>query len=118
MCKRKPAPTRAIVYIPAELSSPDRFAEAAAPCLERVEACGYQFDGIVRSWADVERMIDAHQLHVLIVENMSHLPVNREPRIETAFDPVQPPCPDEPPAPLEQPPAAARGWRRRPRRLR
>ena len=81
-------PDSAVVYVPATLTDPAAFAVYAAPCLERVEACGYEFGGIVRTWDDALGMLNAGQAHVLIVATRGDLPPDRHPRIEAVTDPV------------------------------
>lgn len=80
----------AVIYIPADVTDPARFAELAAPCLERVEACGYVFSGIVRHWDDAKVLIAGERAHVIIVADTATLPRNRRPRIEAARDPIHP----------------------------
>lgn len=107
-------PDSAVVYVPAALTDPDAFAAAAAPCLERVEACGYRFAGLVRKWPDVQQMLDGGQLHVLVVQSMGHLPRDRRPRVETVGDPVVPVAAEQ----CVVPPAVTATQRqRRPRRV-
>ncbi|TNH23310.1 hypothetical protein FHG89_27350 [Micromonospora orduensis] len=79
---------QAVVFVPAEIINPAEFALIAAPCLERVEACGYVFAGIVRTWDAAQAMMLDGRAHVLIVASMSHLPRDRRPRIEAVTDPV------------------------------
>ncbi|PWU56283.1 hypothetical protein DLJ47_06690 [Micromonospora sp. S4605] len=81
---------QAVVFVPAAISGPADFAAVAAPCLERVEACGYELVGVVRSWENAQAMLADGRAHVLIVAAMSHLPADRRPRIETVSDPVRP----------------------------
>ena len=78
----------AVVFVPAAASDPEEFASIAAPCLERVEACGYAFAGIVRSWPDARQMLESGRAHVVVVASRSHLPRDRRPRIEAVTDPV------------------------------
>lgn len=108
-------PDHAAVFVPAHLSDPAEFAAAAAPCLERVEACGYVFAGVVRTWDDAQDLIDGGRAHVVIVATMGHLPRDRRPRIEVATDPVPfgEPSPEQCVVPLD-----ASQRRRRPRRIR
>jgi hypothetical protein len=108
-------PEHAVVYVPAHISDPAEFAACAAPCLERAEACGYVFAGIVRTWDDAQQMIDGGRAHVVIVADLGQLPRDRRPRIETATDPVPfEPRPEQCVAPSE----VASQRRRRPRRIR
>lgn len=110
-----PTPDHAVVFVPAHLTDPAEFAAVAAPCLERVEACGYVFVGIVRSWDDAHQMIDRGRAHVVIVASMDHLPRDRRPRVETIGDPVPfDPRPDQCVVPAE----TTGQRRRRPRRIR
>ena len=82
-------PDHAVVFVPAKVTDPVDFAAVAAPCLERVEACGYVFVGIVRKWDDAQRMIDDGRAHVVIVADTTQIPRDRRPRVETANDPVR-----------------------------
>lgn len=82
-------PDHAIVFIPASVTDPAEFATLAAPSLERIEACGYVFAGIVRTWPDVMAMIDAGRAHVVVAASMGILPRERRPRVETVNDPVR-----------------------------
>lgn len=108
-------PDRAAVFVPAHLSDPAEFAAVAAPCLERVEVCGYVFVGIVRTWDDAQQMIDRGRAHVVIVTDMGQLPRDRRPRIEVATDPL----PFESrPEHCVVPSEVASQRRRRPRRIR
>lgn len=81
---------QAVVFVPAAITDPAAFAQIAAPCLERVEACGYVFAGIVRTWEDAQAMMLDGRAHVLVVASMAHLPRDRRPRIEAVTDPVHP----------------------------
>ena len=83
-------PDHAVVYIPATVTDPAGFAALAAPCLERIEACGYLFTGIVRTYADAQALMDQGRAHVVVVASSGHLPPDRRPRIEVATDPVRP----------------------------
>ncbi|SCL43128.1 hypothetical protein GA0074692_6775 [Micromonospora pallida] len=107
-------PDHAVVFVPARIADPAEFAAAAAPSLERVEACGYVFAGIVRTWDDAQHMINGGRAHVVIVADMGHLPRDRRPRIEAATDPV----PFEPRPEQCVPSEVASQRRRRPRRIR
>lgn len=107
-------PDHAVVFVPAHLSDPAEFAAAAAPCLERVEACGYTFAGIVRTWEDARTMIDGGRAHVVIVASMDQLPRDRRPRVEAVGDPVL----VEPKAECVAPAELTGQRRRRPRRIR
>lgn len=79
----------AVVFVPATVTDPADFAALAAPSLERVEACGYVFAGIVRTWPDAMALIDSGRAHVVVTASMQLLPSDRRPRVETANDPVR-----------------------------
>ena len=82
-------PDHAVVFVPATVTSPEAFAATAAPCLERVEACGYVFAGIVRSWEDALRMTRTGRADVVVVASLAQLPHDRRPRVEAVTDPVR-----------------------------
>lgn len=82
-------PEHAVVYVPAEIADPAEFAAIAAPCLERVEVCGYVFAGIVRTWPDVWAMFTEGRAQVLVVASRGQLPHDQRPRIEQVTDPVR-----------------------------
>lgn len=103
----------AVVHVPADITDPAEFAAIAAPCLERVEACGYVFVGVVRSWDDARAMIDAGRAHVVIVASMGQLPRDRRPRVETVNDPIVPRA-----EPCVVPAEVTSQRKRRPRRIR
>jgi hypothetical protein len=107
-------PEHAVVFVPTHFTDPAEFAACAAPCLERVEACGYVFVGIVRTWDDALQMVYGGRADVVIVADLGQLPRNRRPRIEAAGDPVPfEPRLDQCAAPSE----VASQRRRRPRRI-
>ncbi|AYF29327.1 hypothetical protein CSH63_18015 [Micromonospora tulbaghiae] len=101
----------AVVYVPATITDPVDFAATAAPCLERIEACGYAFDGIVRRWTDAQHLMDEGQAQVVIVRDRGHMPHDRRPRIEAADDPVRRTTTSP------RPPAPGAAPTRRPRRI-
>ncbi|MEU5939424.1 hypothetical protein ABZ807_09555 [Micromonospora sp. NPDC047548] len=79
----------AVVFVPATTTDPAEFAAVAAPCLERVEACGYVFAGIVRTWPDARELMEQGRAHVVVVADRGHLPADRRPRVETVNDAVR-----------------------------
>lgn len=79
----------AVVFIPGDVTDPAEFAQLAAPCLERVEACGYDLVGVVRTWDDAQAMMLDGRAHVLVVASTAYLPRDRRPRIESVTDPVR-----------------------------
>ncbi|MEU4589980.1 hypothetical protein [Micromonospora aurantiaca (nom. illeg.)] len=83
------AAEHAVVFVPASITDPADFAAVAAPCLERVDACGYAFIGIVRSWDDALEMTRTGRAEVVVVASLQHLPPTRTPRVEAAGDPVR-----------------------------
>lgn len=107
-------PDHAVVFVPAAVTDPGAFAAVAAPCLERVEACGYVFAGIVRTWPDAMQMIDGGRAHVVVVASMGQLPCDRRPRVETVNDPVRGDVPQH----VVPPEVTAPQRVRRPRRIR
>lgn len=107
-------PDHAVVFVPASLATPEEFSAAATPCIERVEACGYVFTGVVRTWDDALRMTRDGRADVVVVATLSMLPRDRRPRVEAATDPVRL---DEPARPHVVPPEVARRQMRRPRRI-
>lgn len=115
--KRVTDPARAVIYVSADVTDPERFAALAAPCLERVEACGYDLVGVVRHWPDAWDMFRDGRADVVVVAEMSHLPADRLPRVEDVTWPVPPqPSQQQDAAPPDAVPPGQR--RRRPRRLR
>lgn len=106
-------PERALVYVPADVHDPHDFASIAAPCLERIEACGYICQGIVRDWPIAHEMMASGQTDVVVVQTRRHLPRDRRPRVEPADDPITTP----PPPRYCVTPVGPGGHRRRPRRL-
>lgn len=82
-------PDHAVVFVPAAVTDPAEFAAIAAPCLERVEACGYIFAGIVRTWPDTWALMRDGRAQVVIVASRGHLPHDQRPRIEAVTDPVR-----------------------------
>lgn len=82
-------PDHAVVYVPASLATPEAFSAAATPCIERVEACGYVFGGVVRTWEDALRMTGDGRADVVVVASLALLPHDRRPRVEAATDPVR-----------------------------
>lgn len=82
-------PDHAVVFVPASLATPEEFSAAATPCIERVEACGYVFGGVVRTWEDALRMTRDGRADVVVVASLSLLPHDRRPRVEAATDPVR-----------------------------
>lgn len=105
----------AVVFVPAAITDPAEFAAIAAPCLERIEACGYVFAGIVRSWPDARELLEQGRAHVVIVADRRHLPPGRRPRVESIADPVR----TEPPESrcVVPPEVTAPQRHRRPRRV-
>lgn len=108
-------PDHAIVFVPSSVTDPDEFAALAAPALERIEACGYVFAGIVRTWPDAVAMINLGRAHVVVAAHMGILPRERRPRVETANDPVRV---DQPPQHVVPPKVTAAPRARRARRVR
>lgn len=84
-----PATDHALIYVPAEVTHPEDFARLAAPCLERVEACGYTFAGVVRVWDDAMELTRSGLATVVVVPSLAYLPHDRRPRVEAAGDPVR-----------------------------
>lgn len=81
-------PDRAIIYVPADVTNPTEFAAIAAPCLERIEACGYELLGIVRYWSIVVETLASGRADVAIVLHRGQLPRDRTPRVEAVDDPI------------------------------
>lgn len=69
--------TRAIICTPTA-----DYEQSAARCLEYLQACGYEFKGIVRDWATAQRMMGNGECTVAIVASPSELAPDRKPRIE------------------------------------
>jgi len=107
-------PDHAIVFVPADVTDPATFAATAAPCLERVEACGYVFVGVVRTWEDALTMTRDGRADVVVVASLSQLPHDRRPRVEAATDPVR----TDPARSHVVPPEVMRQQARRPRKVR
>ncbi|TDC21583.1 hypothetical protein E1211_32030 [Micromonospora sp. 15K316] len=106
---------RAVVFVPADLSSPEDFAAAATPCLERIQACRYDFVGIVRSWEDAMRMTRDGRADVVVVASRAQLAHDRRPRVEAATEPVRT---ARPTSAHVVPVEVQRQHNRRPRRIR
>lgn len=85
----QPKPDHAVVYVPADITDPAEFAAAAAPCMERVEACGYVFSGIVRTWPDCWDLMREDRAQVVVVASRGQLPPDQRPRIEAVTEPVR-----------------------------
>ncbi|HEY9416660.1 MAG TPA: hypothetical protein VIQ30_18035, partial [Pseudonocardia sp.] len=79
----------AVVFVPASTTDPAEFAAVAAPCLERVEACGYVFAGIVRTWPDAWALLQTGRAQVVVVASRGQLPADQRPRVEAVTDPVR-----------------------------
>ncbi|MGC4855045.1 hypothetical protein ACLQ24_17055 [Micromonospora sp. DT4] len=107
-------PDHAVVFVPAYLATPEAFSAAATPCIERVEACGYVFGRVVRTWDDALRMTRDGRADVVVVASLSLLPHDRRPRVESATDPVRP---SESSSRHVVPPEVMRQKSRRPRRV-
>ncbi|MDG4762364.1 hypothetical protein [Micromonospora sp. WMMD710] len=108
-------PDHAVVFVPASLATPEAFSAAATPCIERVEACGYVFGGVVRTWDDALRMMRSGRADVVVVASRALLPHDRRPRVEAATDPVRA---AESASRHVVPPEVMRQQLRRPRRIR
>jgi len=85
----------AVVFVPAHVTDPAEFAAVAAPCLERVEACGYVFAGIVRTWPDTWALMMEGRAQVVIVASRGQLPADQRPRIEAVTEPVRTTVPQQ-----------------------
>lgn len=83
------AADHAVVFVPAAVTDPAEFAAVAAPCLERVEACGYVFVGIVRTWPDAWALMEEGRAQVMVVASRGQLPRDQRPRIEAVTEPVR-----------------------------
>lgn len=105
------APDHAVVFVPAAVTDPAEFAAIAAPCLERVEACGYVFVGIVRTWPDAWALMEEGRAQVMVVASRGQLPADQRPRIETVADPVRPTAPQHVVPPEVTAPRARRARR-------
>lgn len=106
-------PEHAVVFVPAAVTDPAEFAALAAPCLERVEVCGYVFAGIVRTWPDAWELLREGRAQVVVVASRGQLPADQRPRIEAVTEPVRRPG-SEHVVPAE----VTRVQARRPRRVR
>lgn len=73
--------TRAIAYIP----SAD-YERSAARCIEYIHAMGYDFKGLVRDWATVQRMFEDDEITCAIVAHPAELDPARKPRVEFVSD--------------------------------
>lgn len=69
--------TRAIIFIPTT-----DYEQSAAVCLDHVQKRGYEFKGIVREWAEVQRMLGVGEVSVAIVADERDLDPQRKPRVE------------------------------------
>ncbi len=78
---------RAVIFVPAEDWRPH-----AVQCLEHIERREYEFCGIVRDWAAIERMRDEGAVDVVVVATREHLPPDRIPRTEAVSDYAPPPA--------------------------
>lgn len=109
-----PTTDHAVVYVPAAVTDPAEFAAVAAPCLERVEACGYVFAGIVRTWPDAWALMVEGRAQVVVVASRGQLPADQRPRIEAVTEPVRTTVADR----HVVPPEVTASRVRRPRRVR
>lgn len=78
-------PLPAIVYSPA-----GDYVAAAARCMDHCRNRGYEFVGIVRSWAAAQRMLDERLVAVAVVDQHHDLPADRVPRVEVVAEYVPP----------------------------
>lgn len=108
-------PDPAVVFVPATVTDPAEFAAIAAPCMERVEACGYVFAGIVRTWPDAWALMKEGRAHVVVVASRGQLPTDQRPRIEAVTEPVRTTAAEQHVVPPE---VTAPQRVRRPRRIR
>lgn len=114
MPHRAAVPDHAVVFVPATTTDPAEFAAIAAPCMERVEVCGYVFAGIVRTWPDAWALMKEGRAHVVVVASRGQLPPDQRPRIEAVSEPVRTIAAER----HVVPPEVTRQQARRPRRIR